>query len=148
MKLETNQGVWGARLVTWAILFALACGIVAASSFLLGPMLFSSDAVSRQVAVAVFCPGAVSISEDQGASTPTTTSPSGTRGHTVEITCTMPDGSTQIIRNEQFALASIGGMFGGGALCGLGLSLPLFLIPFFLFGKKKGSQVPDQPAPG
>ena len=91
MKLETNKGVWGARLVTWVILFALACGIVVASSFLLGPMLFSSDAVSRQVAVAVFCPGAVSTSEDQGASTPTTTSPSGTRGHTVEITCTMPD---------------------------------------------------------
>ncbi|MBI3173271.1 MAG: hypothetical protein HYZ25_06105 [Chloroflexi bacterium] len=148
MKLETNKGVWGLRLVTWVILFALACGIVVASSFLLGPMLFSSDAVSRQVAVMVFCPGAVSTSEDQGASTSTTTSPSGTRGHTVEITCTMPDGSTQIIRNEQFALASIGGMFGGGALCGLGLSLPLFLVPFFLFRKKKDSQIPNQPSLG
>jgi hypothetical protein len=57
----------------------------------------------------------------------------------VEITCTMKDGSTQIIRNEQFALASIGGMFGGGALCGVGLSLPLFLVPFFLFRKKRAS---------
>jgi len=28
-------------------------------------------------------------------------------------------------------------MFGGGALCGVGISLPLFLIPFFLFRKKK-----------
>jgi hypothetical protein len=49
----------------------------------------------------------------------------------------MPDGSTQTIRNEQYALASLGSMFGGGALCGLGISLPLFLIPFFLFRRKK-----------
>ena len=47
MKLDSNKGVWGARLVTWAILLALACGIMVVSSFLLGPMLFSNDAVSR-----------------------------------------------------------------------------------------------------
>ncbi len=136
MKLETNKAVWGARLTAWLVLLALACGIMFASSFLLGPTLFSSEAVSRQVAVAVFCPGARSTSEERGASTPTTTSPSGARGHTVEITCTMQDGSMRVIRNEQFALAAIVGMFGGGALCGLGLALPLFLIPFFLFRKK------------
>jgi hypothetical protein len=139
MKLESTKGVWGARLIAWTVVIALACGIIFVGSFMFGPALFSSDAVSRQVAVAVFCPGAVSTTEQQGASVPTTSSPSGGYGHTVEITCTMKDGSTQIIRNEQFALASIGGMFGGGALCGVGLSLPLFLVPFFLFRKKRAS---------
>lgn len=139
MKLESARGVWGARLAAWFVILALACGIIFASTFMLGPTLFSNAVISRQVAVAVFCPGAASTSEQQGASVPTTSSPSGGYGHTVEITCTMQDGSTQIIRNEQFALASIGGMFGGGALCGLGLSLPLFLIPFFLFRKKRAN---------
>ncbi len=139
MKFETTKGVWGARLVTWTLVSMLSCGIIFTASFMLGPMLFSSGAVSRQVAVAVFCPGAVSTTEQQSASVPTTSNPSGGYGHTVEITCTMKNGSTQIIRNEQFALASIGGMFGGGALCGVGLSLPLFLVPFFLFRKKRAS---------
>lgn len=137
MKLETHKQVWGARLLTWIVILGLSCGIVFASSFMLGPALFSSDAVSRKIAVTVYCPGAVETSEQQGASGPTTSSPSGTYGHTVEITCTFEDGSERVISNEEFALASIGGMFGGGALCGVGIAVPIMLVPLFLFRKKK-----------
>jgi hypothetical protein len=139
MKLETNKKVWTARLIGWIVALVVSCGVIAGSTFMLGPALFSSDAVSRKIAVAVYCPGAVSSTEQDGTSTQTTTSPSGTYGHTVEITCTMQDGSTKIIRNEQFVLASIGGMFGGGALCGAAISIPILLVPLFLFRKKKES---------
>ena len=104
---------------------------------MLGPSLFAIPNLSDKIAVAVYCPGAESTSLEEGASTPTTSDPSGTYGHTVEITCTFADGSTKIIRNEQFALASIGGMFGLGGLCGVGLSVPLMLAPLFLIRKKK-----------
>lgn len=139
MKLENNKQVWGARLIGWIVALVISCAVIFGSSFMLGPALFSSDAVSRKIAVAVYCPDAVSFTEQQGASEPTTTSPSGTYGHTVEITCSMQDGSTKVISNEQFALASIGGMFGGGALCGAGISIPILLVPLFLFRKKKAS---------
>ena len=137
MKMDSAKSVWAGRGLPGWCCWGSRCGIVFLSSFMLGPALFSNDAVGRRVAVSLYCPGAVSTTEQDGASTQTTTSPSGPYGHTVEITCTMADGSTQTIRNEQYALASIGSMFGGGALCGLGISLPLFLIPFFLFRRKK-----------
>ena len=94
--------------------------------------------LNDKIALAVFCPGAESSSTQEGASTPTTSDPNGTRGHTVEITCHFADGSTKIIRNEQFALASIGGMFGIGGLIGLLISIPLFLLPFILIRRRKG----------
>jgi len=141
MKLETNKKVWTARLIGWIIALILSCGVIFGSAFMLGPALFSGDAVSRKIAVAYYCPGAVETSEQDGASAPTTTSPSGPYGHTVEITCTMQDGSTRVIRNEQFALASIGGMFGGGALCGAGIAIPILFVPFFLFRKKKQDKI-------
>ncbi len=139
MKLNSNKEVWGARLVVWIIALVVSCGIIFGSAFMLGPALFSSDAVSRKIAETVYCPGAVSTTEERGQSEPTTTSPTRTYGHTVEVTCTFADGSTKVISNEQFALAAIGGMFGGGALCGVGIAIPIMLVPFFLFRKKKAS---------
>ena len=139
MKLNTAREVWTGRVIGWIIALGISCTVIGASTFILGPTLFSNSLVSRKVALAVYCPKAVSSTERAGASTQTTTSPSGTYGHTVEITCTFADGSTKIIRNEEFALASIGGMFGLGALCGLGISLPIMLVPFFLFRKKKAA---------
>jgi hypothetical protein len=137
MKLESSKSVWTGRGITWMVLLAVSCGMMLMGAFVLGPILFSNDAVSRQVAVRLFCPGAVSSTQQNGPSTQTTSDPTGPYGHTVEITCSMPDGSTQVVPNERYALASIAAMFGGGALCGLALSLPLFLVPFFLFRKKK-----------
>jgi len=137
MKLNTAKEVWIARIIAWIIAGSLSCGIIFATTFMLGPSLFIIPNLSDKIAVAIFCPGAESSSVQEGASVPTTSSPSGGYGHTVEITCTFADGSTKIIRNEQFALASIGGMFGLGGLCGVGLSIPLMLAPLFLIRKKK-----------
>ncbi len=107
------------------------------TTFMVGPSLFAIPNLNDKIALAVFCPGAESSSTQEGASTPTTSDPNGTRGHTVEITCSFADGSTKIIRNEQYALASIGGMFGIGGLIGILISIPLMLAPFFLIRKKK-----------
>jgi hypothetical protein len=31
-------------------------------------------------------------------------------------------------------------MFGGGALCGLGIAIPIMLVPLFLFRKKRNPE--------
>ena len=139
MKLNSSKEVWIARIIAWVVVGAISCGIIFGTTFILGPSLFAVPNLNDKIAVAVYCPGAESTSLEEGASTPTTSDPSGTYGHTVEITCTFADGSTKIIRNEQFALASIGGMFGIGGLCGIGVSIPLMLAPLFLIRKKKES---------
>lgn len=140
MKLNTAKEVWIARLVAWVALGALSCGILFVTTFMLGPSLFVIPDLSDKIAVAMYCPGAESSATQEGASVPTTSSPSGTYGHTVEITCTFADGSTRVIRNEEFALASIGGMFGLGGLCGVGLAIPLMLAPLFVIRKKRDAQ--------
>lgn len=137
MKLNTSKDVWIARIIAWILLCLVSSGILFVTTFMLGPTLFVIPNFSEKIAVAIYCPGAESTSLDKGASGPTTSSPSGTYGYTVEITCTFPDGSTDIIDNGEYAIAAIGGVFGGGLLIGLLLSLPLFLIPFFLIRKKK-----------
>ena len=137
MKLNTAREVWTARTIAWVIVVALACGILFVTTFMVGPSLFAVPHLDEKIAVALYCPGAESTSLQQGASTQTTSDPTGTYGHTVEVTCYFADGSTQTIRNEQYALASIGGMFGLGGLIGVLVSIPLFLLPFFLIRKKK-----------
>jgi hypothetical protein len=32
-------------------------------------------------------------------------------------------------------------MFGGGALCGAGIAIPILFVPFFLFRKKKQDKI-------
>ena len=137
MKLNSAKEVWIARIIAWIVLGVISCGIIFATTFMLGPSLFVIPNLNDKIALAVFCPGAESSSTQEGASTPTTSDPNDTRGHTVEITCHFADGSTKIIRNEQFALASIGGMFGIGGLIGVLISIPLMLAPLFVIRKKK-----------
>jgi hypothetical protein len=137
MKLNSTKEVWITRIIAWVVAGVLSCAIIFATTFMLGPSLFAVPNLSDKIAVAVYCPGAESTSIQEGTSTPTTTSPSGGYGHTVEITCTFADGSTRVIRNEEFALASIGGMFGLGGLCGVGISIPLMLAPLFLIRRKR-----------
>jgi hypothetical protein len=137
MKLNTAKEVWIARIIAWVLLCLLSSGILFVTTFMIGPTLFVIPNLSDRIAVAVYCPGAESTSLQEGASAPTTSDPNGTYGHTVEITCTFPDGSTDIIDNGEYAIASIGGMFGGGILIGLVISLPLMLIPFLLIRRKK-----------
>jgi hypothetical protein len=137
MKLNSAKEVWIARIIAWVVVGAVSCGIIFMTTFMVGPALFSGESATNKIALAVFCPGAESSSTQEGASTPTTSDPTGTYGHTVEVTCYFADGSTKIIRNEQYALASIGGMFGLGGLIGILISIPLMLVPFFLIRKKK-----------
>ena len=137
MKLNTSKEVWIARVIAWVLLCILSSGILFVTTFMVGPTLFVIPNLTERIAVALYCPGAESTDLQEGTSTPTTTSPSGTRGHTVEITCTFPDGSTDIIDNREFAIASIGGGFGIGGLIGVLISIPLMLLPFFLIRKKK-----------
>jgi len=137
MKLNSAKEVWIARIIAWVVIAALSCGILFVTTFMIGPSLFAVPNLDEKIALAIYCPGAESSTTAEGASTQTTSDPTGPFGHTVEVTCTFADGSTKVIRNEQFALASIGGMFGIGGLIGLLVSIPLFLLPFFLIRKKK-----------
>jgi hypothetical protein len=137
MKLNSAKEVWIARIIAWALIGAISCGIIFMTTFMLGSSLFAVPNLNDKIALALYCPGAVSSSLQEGASTPTTSDPNGTYGHTVEVTCYFADGSTKIIRNEQYAIASVGGMFGLGGLIGLVVSIPFFLLPFFLIRRKK-----------
>jgi len=137
MKLNTSKEVWIARIIAWVVLGAISFGIIFVTTFMLGPTLFVIPNLNDKLAVAMFCPGAESSSTQDGASVPTTSDSSGTHGHTVEITCYYEDGTTSIINNGQFAVASIGGMFGIGGLIGILISIPLMLLPFMLIRKKK-----------
>ncbi len=137
MKFNTTKEVWIARIIGWVVALALSCGIIFGAAFMLGPSLFAVPNLDQKLAVALYCPGAERTSLEEGASTQTTTSPSGTYGHTVEVTCYFTDGSTKVIRNEQYALASIGGMFGIGGLIGVLISIPILLLPPILIRKKR-----------
>lgn len=138
MKLNTSKEVWIARIIAWVILAGISVGIIFVTTFILGPSLFAIPNLDEKIAVAMYCPGAESTSLQEGASTQTTTSPSGTYGHTVEVTCYYADGTTKNINNGEFAIASIGGMLGIGGLIGVLISVPLILLPFFLIRRKKG----------
>jgi len=142
MKLNSAKEVWIARIIAWVVLGSISIGIIFMTTFTLGPTLFSNQFVTDKIALAVYCPGAESSSLQEGASTQTTSDPTGPYGHTVEVTCYFADGSTKIIRNEQYALASIGGMFGLGGLIGVLISIPLMLVPFILIRRKKNQVSP------
>ncbi|MBI2332218.1 MAG: hypothetical protein HYU84_08695 [Chloroflexi bacterium] len=137
MKLKTSKEVWIARIIAWVLLCIIASGILFVTTFMLGPALFAIPDLTDKIAVAMYCPGAESTSLQEGPSTATTTDPTGTYGHTVEITCYFPDGSTDTIDNGEYAIASIGGVFGIGGLIGLVISIPLMFLPFVLIRKKK-----------
>jgi hypothetical protein len=137
MKLKTSKEVWIARVIAWVLLCIVSSGILFVTTFMIGPALFAVPNLAEKIAVALYCPGAESTSLEKGASTPTTSSPSGTYGYTVEVTCTFPDGSTDTIDNAEYAIASIGGLFGIGGLIGLLISIPLLLLPLFLIRRKR-----------
>ena len=137
MRLNTAKEVWIARMIGWVIALALSCAIIFGTTFMLGPGLFAIPNLDEKIAVALYCPGSERTSLEEGASTQTTSDPTGTYGHTVQVTCYFADGSTKIIRNEQYALAAIGGMFGIGGLIGVLVSIPIMLLPLIFIRKKK-----------
>ena len=137
MKLNSARDVWIARGIGLFVALALSCGIIFGSTFMLGPSLFAVPNLDEKIAVALYCPGAERTSLAEGASTQTTSSPSGTYGHTVEVTCYFEDGSTKVIDNGQYAIASIGGMFGIGGLIGILISVPILLLPLILIRRRR-----------
>lgn len=137
MKLNTSKEVWIARIIAWILLCFISSGILFVTTFMIGPAMFAVPNLTDKIAIALYCPGAESTSMQEGASTPTTSDPNGTRGHTVEVTCYFPDGSTDIIDNGEYAIASIGGAFGIGGLIGLVISIPLMFLPFFFIRRRK-----------
>lgn len=137
MKLNTSKEVWIARVIAWVLLCLVSSGILFVTTFMLGPAMFAIPNLTDKIAVAMYCPGAEGTSTQEGPSAPTTSDPTGTRGHTVEVTCYFPDGTTDIIDNGEYAIASIGGVFGIGGLIGLLISIPLMFLPF-LIRKKSG----------
>lgn len=142
MKLNTSKEVWIARIIAWILLCFISSGIFFVTTFMIGPAMFAVPNLTDKIAIALYCPGAESTSMQEGASTPTTSDPNGTRGHTVEVTCYFPDGSTDIIDNGEYAIASIGGAFGIGGLIGLLISIPAMLLPFFVIRRRKGITAP------
>lgn len=137
MKLKTSKEVWIARVIAWVLLCLVSSGILFVTTFMVGPALFVIPNLTDKIAVAMYCPGAESTSTQEGPSAPTTSDPTGTRGHTVEVTCYFPDGSTDIIDNGEYAIASIGGVFGIGGSIGLVISIPLMLLPFLVRKKRE-----------
>ena len=137
-----TEGKKSNRLLTGGIgclaALMISCGLIFASTFFAGPMLMGVPGLGDRITAMIFCPGAISTSLEQGNSTQTTTSPTATYGHTVTITCKMPDGSEKVVSNEETALGNIGGSFGVGAVLGICLSIPILLIALVLmFWKKK-----------
>jgi len=87
MKFSKTKEVWAARTIGWVIALALSCGILFSTTFMLGPTLFAIPRLDEKIEVALYCPGAQRTSLAEGASTQTTSDPTGTYGHTVEVTC-------------------------------------------------------------
>ena len=87
MKFSKTKEVWAARTIGWVFALALSCGILFSTTFMLGPTLFAIPRLDEKIAVALYCPGAQRTSLAEGASTQTTSDPTGTYGHTVEVTC-------------------------------------------------------------
>lgn len=136
MKPKMNKKV-EARTNNWGLALLIALGIIFGSSMALGPILFGNETASRRIVVAYRCPDAIDSTEKRGPIGPVTSDPNGQRGQTVQITCTFADGSTKVISNDEVAVTSIFGMFGLGALTGVGLAI--IFVPVFLFLRKKSA---------
>jgi hypothetical protein len=81
------------------------------------------------------CPGAVSISQDEYNSGPTTSSPTGGYGHQEEWTCTFDDGSQKIIPNHEIALKGLAASFTAAGICSGLIVLVLMLIAAIIGGR-------------
>lgn len=135
MKPKTNRNVEETPTNSLVLALLIAFGIIFGSTLTLGPLLFGNEAASRKIVVAYRCPDAVDSTEKRGPIGPVTSDPNGQRGQTVEITCRFADGSTRVISNDEVAVTTIGGMFAGGALIGLGIAI--IFVPVFLFLRKR-----------
>ena len=138
MKPDTNKQIWGGRAKDWTTLLVILSGIVLGSSFVLGPLLSGIDAVNQKIVLAYHCPGAIDITEKRGPIVQVGSDPNSF-GQTVEGICTFSDGSTKVVSNDEYAVTTIVGSLGLGAILGVGIAV--VFTPIYILRKKKATKV-------
>ena len=138
MKPDTNKQIWGGQTKDWTTLLVILCGIVLGSSFVLGPLLSGIDAVNQKIVLAYHCPGAIDITEERGPIVHVGSDPNSF-GQTVEGICTFSDGSTKVVSNDEYAVTTIVGSLGLGAIIGVGVAV--VFTPIYILQKKKATKV-------
>ena len=138
MKPDTNKQIWGGQTKDWTTLLVILCGIVLGSSFVLGPLLSGIDAVNQKIVLAYHCPGAIDITEKRGPIVQVGSDPNSF-GQSVEGICTFSDGSTKVVSNDEYAVTTIVGSLGLGAILGVGIAV--VFTPIYILQKKKATKV-------
>jgi hypothetical protein len=138
VKPDTNKKIWRVRTTDWTTLLLILCGIVFGSSFVLGPVLSGIDTVNQKIVLAYHCPGAMDVTEKRGPIVQVGSDPNSF-GQTVEGICTFADGSTKVVSNDEYAVTSIIGSLGLGAILGVGIAV--VFVPVYILQKKKATKV-------
>ncbi len=138
MKPDTKKPIWRGRAKDWTTLLVILCGIVLGSSFVLGPLLSGIDAVNQKIVLAYHCPGAIDIIEKRGPIVQVGSDPNSF-GQTVEGICTFSNGSTKVVSNDEYAVTTIVGSLGLGAILGVGIAV--VFTPIYILQKKKATKV-------
>jgi hypothetical protein len=138
MKSNNNKQIWGAQATDWTTLLAIIGVIIVGSAVVLGPLLSSIDTVNQKIVLTYRCPGAIAIAEKRGPITQVGSDPNSF-GQTVEGICTFADGSTKIVSNDEYAVTSIVGSMGIGAISGVGIAV--LFTPMYIIRKKKATKV-------
>lgn len=134
MKTEATKLRRGAQLTIWTICISITCGVIFISSVLLKPTLFFNEKISRRLAMAVHCSGSEAISEGRGTLMKALKNPSE-----MYAMCFFWNGKEKPISNEEYLLVYIGWVLGTGALCSVGIFIPLLLVLLFVFREKRKS---------
>jgi hypothetical protein len=138
VKPDKNKHIWGGQSIDWTTLLVILCGIVLGSSLVLGPVLSGIDAVNQKIVLAYHCPRAIDITEKHGPIVQVGSDPNSF-GQTVEGICTFSDGSTKIVSNDEYAVTTIVGSLGLGAIIGMGIAV--VFVPIYILRKKKATKV-------
>jgi hypothetical protein len=101
-----------------------------------GAMIAAVPPLFDRLTAYVLCPDATDYSyNDYGFGTPTTSSPSGGRGHYTELTCTYADGSQKVFGNDEVGLKGLAASFTAAGICG-GAGVLLLMIVAALIGAR------------
>ncbi len=138
MKPDISKQIRRDRATNWITLLVITCGIILGSSFVLGPLLSGVGTVSKKIVAAYQCPGAMETTEKRGPITQVGSDPNAF-GQTVQVICTFSDGSTKVVSNDEYAVTTIIGSLGLGAILGVGIAI--LFMPIYIFWKKKAARV-------
>ena len=138
MKPDTSKQIWGGRAKDWTTLLVILFGIILGSSVVLGPLLSGINVLNQKIVLAYHCPGAIDITEKRGPIVQVGSDPNSF-GQTVEGICTFSDGSTKVVSNDEYAVTTIVGSLGLGAILGMGIAV--VFTPIYILQKKKATKV-------